>query len=196
MAENLLIGAISTGTLATGTLATGTEATPPSEHGGGFPPFQKETFGSQLLWLAIFFVALYLIASKLALPRVGSIIADRRKRISSDLDEAARMKDAADAAIARYEKALADARARAQAIAAKTRDEVNDEAEARRRAVEASLQAKLNAAEQAIAATQTAAMANVQGIAQEAAIAIVARLTGKAPSQAAAAAAVKAVMER
>ncbi len=196
MAENLLIGAISTGTLATGTLATGTEATPPSEHGGGFPPFQKETFGSQLLWLAIFFVALYLIASKLALPRVGSIIADRRKRISSDLDEAARIKDAADAAIARYEKALADARARAQAIAAKTRDEVNAEAEARRRAVEASLQAKLNAAEQAIAATQTAAMANVQGIAQEAAIAIVARLTGKAPSQAAAAAAVKAVMER
>jgi len=45
------------------------EATPPSEHGGGFPPFQKETYASQLLWLAIFFVALYLIAAKFALPR-------------------------------------------------------------------------------------------------------------------------------
>src|SRR5216683_193454 len=157
MAENH-----STGTLSTGSLSTGTEATPPSEHGGGFPPFQKDAFASQLLWLAIFFVALYLIASKLALPRVGSIIADRRKRISGDLDEAARMKDAADAAIASYEKALADARARAQTIAA----------------------------------TRTAAMTNVQGIAQEAAIAIVARLTGKAPSQAAAAAAVKAAINR
>jgi F-type H+-transporting ATPase subunit b len=182
--------------LSTRTLSTGTATEPPSEHGAGFPPFQKETFGSQLLWLAIFFVALYLIAAKLALPRVGSIIADRRKRISSDLDEAARMKDAADAAIARYEKALADARTRAQTIAAQTRDEVNAEAEARRRAVEANLQAKLSAAEQAIAATRTAAMANVQGIAQEAAIAIVARLTGQAPSQATAAAAVKAVIER
>jgi F-type H+-transporting ATPase subunit b len=178
----------------TGTLSTGTEATPPSEHGGGFPPFQKDTFASQLLWLAIFFVALYLIASKLALPRVGTIIADRRRRISSDLAEAARMKDAADAAIASYEKALADARARAQATAAQTRDKVNAEAEARRKAVEARLHAKLIAAEQTIAASRTAAMANVQGIAQEAAVAIVTQLTGKRPSEAAAAAAVKAAI--
>jgi F-type H+-transporting ATPase subunit b len=180
----------------TSTLSTGTEATPPSEHGGGFPPFQKDTFASQLLWLAIFFVALYLIASKLALPRVGSIIADRRQRISGDLDEAARLKDAADAAIASYEKALADARTRAQAIAAETRDKINAEAEARRHAVEASLHAKLTAAEQTIAATRTAAMANVQIIAKEAAVAIVARLTGTAPSEAAATAAVKAALDR
>jgi F-type H+-transporting ATPase subunit b len=178
----------------TGSLSTGTEATPPSEHGGGFPPFEKDTFGSQLLWLAIFFVALYVIASRLALPRVGGIIADRRNRISCDLDEAARMKDAADAAIASYEKALADARARAQGIAAQTRDKVNAEAEARRKTVEAGLHAKLTAAEQTIAATRTAAMAHVQGIAQEAAIAIVARLTGNAPSPTAAAAAVKSAI--
>ena len=176
---------------ATGTQLTGSEATPPSGHGGGFPPFQKDTFGSQLLWLAIFFVALYVIASRLALPRVGSILADRRKRIAGDLAEAARMKDAADAAIATYEKALADARAHAQAIAAKTRVRLNAEAEASRKVVEATLNAKLAAAEQTIAATRTAAMANVQGIAQEAAIAIVVRLTGVAPSKAAAAAAVK-----
>ena len=178
------------------THSTGTEATPPSEHGGRFPPFQKDTFGSQLLWLAIFFIALYLIASKLALPRVGSIIADRRNRIAGDLAEAARMKDAADAAIASYEKALADARGRALAIAAATRDKINAEAEVSRKAVEANLHAKLAAAEQTIAATRTAAMANVQGIAQEAAVAIVARLTGTAPSQAAAAAAVKAAIKR
>jgi len=175
--------------------STGTEASPPSEHGGGFPPFQKDTFGSQLLWLAIFFIALYLIASKLALPRVGSIIADRRKRISDDLAEAARMKDAADAAIATYEKALADARTRAHAIAAETRDQLNAEAEASRKAVEANLNAKLTAAEQTIAATRTAAMANVKDIAQDAAIAIVTRLTGTAPTKAAAAAAVKAAIK-
>lgn len=180
----------------TGTLSTGSEATPPSEHGGGFPPFQKDTFGSQLLWLAVFFIALYLIASKLALPRVGAIIEDRRKRISSDLADAARMKEAADAAIATYEKALADARARAQAIAAENRDKVNAEAEANRKAVEASLHAKLTAAEQTIAATRTAAMANVQSIAQEAAIEIVARLTGTTPSKSAAAEAVRAAAKR
>src|SRR5260370_42480311 len=98
MAENHSTGTLSTGTLATGSLSTGslssgTEATPPSEHGGGFPPFQKDTFASQLLWLAIFFVALYLIAGELALPRVGAIIADPRKRVSGDLDGAGRLED-------------------------------------------------------------------------------------------------------
>jgi len=176
--------------------STATEASPPSEHGGGFPPFQKDTFASQLLWLAIFFIALYLIASKLALPRVGSIIADRRKRIAGDLAEAARMKDAADAAIATYEKALADARARAQAMAAETRDKLNAAAETQRKALEATLQGRLAAAEETIAAAKTAAMANVRGIAEEAAIAIVARLTGVAPSKPAAAAAVDAAIKR
>jgi F-type H+-transporting ATPase subunit b len=175
--------------------STGTEASPSSGHGGGFPPFQKDTFASQLLWLAIFFIALYLISSKLALPRVGSIIADRRKRISDDLAEAARMKDAADAAIATYEKALADARTRAHVIAAETRDKLNAEAEARRRAVEADLNAKLTATEQAIAATRTAAMTNVKDIAKDAAIAIVTRLTGTAPTKAAATAAVKVALK-
>jgi F-type H+-transporting ATPase subunit b len=186
----------STGALPTSQLRTGTEATPPSEHGGGFPPFQKDTFASQLLWLAITFGLLYFIASKLALPRVGGIIADRRARIDGDLADAARMKEAADAAIANYEKSLADARARAQAMAAETREKVNAQAEARRKEVEANLHAKLADAEKAIATTRTAAMANVQGIAKDAAVAIVTRLTGKAPTEEAAAAAVKAALDR
>ncbi len=196
MAETYLTGAPAAGALSTNQLSTGTEATPPGEHGGGFPPFQKETFGSQLLWLAITFGALYFIVSKLAVPRVGGIIADRRARIAGDLAEAARMKDAADAAIASYEKSLADARAKAQTIAAQTRDKVSAEAEVRRKEVEANLHAKLAAAEQTITAKRMAAMANVQGIAKEAAIAIIAQLTGKAPTEEAAAAAVKAAIDR
>jgi F-type H+-transporting ATPase subunit b len=196
MADTHSTGASAAGVPVARALSTSAEATPPGEHGGGFPPFQKDTFGSQLLWLAITFGALYLIASKLALPRVGGIIADRRARIDGDLREAARMKEAADAAIASYEKSLADARTKAQTIAGQTRDKIAAQAEARRKEVEANLQAKLAAAEQTIQGTRTAAMSNVQGIAKDAAIAIVARLTGKAPTEEAAAAAVKAVLDR
>jgi F-type H+-transporting ATPase subunit b len=181
---------------APGTLSTGTEASPPGEHGGGFPPFQKDTFASQLLWLAVTFGLLYLIASRLALPRVGGIIADRRARISGDLAEAARMKESADAAIASYEKSLADARAKAQAIATQTRDKVAADAEVRRKEVEANLQARMVTAEETVQATRAAAMANVHGIARDAAIAIVARLTGTAPTEDAAALAVKRALDR
>src|SRR2546423_3057451 len=94
---------------------TATQHIPASEHGGGFPPFQKETFASQLLWFALVFVALYLLMSRLALPRVSSILEHRRQHIEGDLAEAQRFKDESDAAIAAYEQALAEARSPAQA---------------------------------------------------------------------------------
>jgi len=176
--------------------STAIEETPPSEHGAGFPPFDRSTFGSQLLWLAIFFVALYLIASRLALPRVGSILAERRARVNGDLDAARRMKEEADAANAAYEKALAEARARAQAIAGETRAKLRVQSEEKRKALEASLGAKLAEADKTIAATKAAAMTNLRAIAQEATAAIVTRLTGATPAQGAVAAAIDAAIKR
>ena len=88
---------------------TGTEHPAQGAH-GGFPPFQSQTFASQLVWLAIAFVLLYVLMAKLALPRVGSIIESRQKRIEGDLADASRLKGESDAAVAAYEKALADAR--------------------------------------------------------------------------------------
>ena len=78
-----------------------------------FPPFNRETFASQLFWLAITFALLYLLMARFALPRVGSIIEARRSKIDSDLAAAAQLKTNAEAAMAAYEKALAEARARA-----------------------------------------------------------------------------------
>lgn len=154
--------------------------------GGGkpqFPPFNKETFASQLVWLAITFVLLYLLMSRLALPRVGGIIEARAGRIEGDLAEAQRLKDETESAIAAYEKTLAEARANAQAIAAKTRDGLMAEAEERRKTLEAGLHRKLEEAEKSIAATKAAAMSNVRSIATEAASSIVERLIGTAPAE-------------
>ena len=86
-----------------------------TEHPGGkppFPPFNKQTFPSQLLWLTLTFVALYLLMARIALPRIDSLLERRRQRIAGDLAEAQRLKGESDAAIAAYEKSLADARGR------------------------------------------------------------------------------------
>jgi F-type H+-transporting ATPase subunit b len=176
--------------------STLTGANPSSEHHGGFPPFEKETFASQLFWLVICFAALYVIVSKLIMPRMSRIIGERRNRIEANLREAARMKDEADDAMAAYEKALADARTRAQAIAAETRDRLHAEGEANRKDLEANLHSKLAGAEKTIAATKSAAMSNVKGIAQEAAAAIVNRLTGITPTADAVARAVEEAIKR
>jgi F-type H+-transporting ATPase subunit b len=102
--------------------------------------------------------------------------------VADDLAEAERLKAASDAAVASYEKALADARGRAQALANVTREKQAAEAEETRKALEAELNARLAKAEVKITATKAAAMANVQGIATEAAGAIVQRLVGIAPA--------------
>jgi F-type H+-transporting ATPase subunit b len=172
-------------------MATTAHTQAPSEHKGAFPPFDSSTFASQLVWLVITFVLLYALMAKVALPRVGSIIAQRQNRIDDDLAQANAFKAQSDAALAAYEKALADARARAQAMASEMRDKQAAEAEASRKKLEDQLDAKLEEAEKVIAGTKQAAMANVRNIAADAARAIVERLIGTVPADSAVVAAVK-----
>ena len=164
-------------------------------HGGGFPPFDSSTFASQLVSLAIAFVALYLIVSRFALPRVGGVIEARQNKIDGDLGEAQKLKDQYDAALKAYEGELASARARAQAIGSETREKLNAQADAERKALEEQLAAKLAEAEKTIASTRATAMSNVRGIASDAAGTIVQRLTGIVPDTASVNAAVDASLK-
>lgn len=173
---------------------TGTEV--PGGAKEAFPPFQKETFPSQIVWFAITFVLLYALMARFALPRIGAIFEKRRNAVAGDLAEAQRLKDLSESAIASYEKALSDARARAQTLANEKHEALMAEAEAGRKQLEAELDAKLAAAEATISATKAAAMANVENIASEAASAIVQKLAGKAAPPAAIADAVVQALKR
>jgi F-type H+-transporting ATPase subunit b len=153
------------------------------EHGGGeFPPFNTSTYPAQLIWLAITFAILYYMMAKVIVPRLSGLIETRRQTIANDLDQASGMRARAEEAGAAYEKSLAEARAKAQAIAQETRTALTSETEGRRKALEAELAGKLSAADAAIQARTAAAMSNVQAIAVETAGAIVERLTGRAPN--------------
>ncbi len=168
----------------------------PGGHGGSFPPFNASTYASQLVWLALAFALLYALMSKLALPRIAAIFDLRRARIADDLAEASRLKSTADAANAAYEKALADARASAQAMAGERRAALVVEADKGRKILEDRINARLAEAEKAITAAKVAAMANVRGIAMDTAAAIVTRLIGVAAPEQAVAEAVDDVLKR
>lgn len=177
-------------------MATKSHTEVPAGGKPAFPPFAKETFASQIVWLVITFVALYLLISRIAVPRIGGILEERAKRIEGDFAQAQRAKQESEAALAAYEKALADARNRAQAIGTEIRDKLHAESEARRKDLEGKLNAQLADAEKSIAATKSTAMSNVRGIAVDAASAIVERLIGTAPLAPAVAAAVDDVLKR
>ena len=153
----------------------------PAKH--GFPPFESEHFPSQLVWLAISFVLLYVLMSKIALPRIGAILAERNRLVSDDLAAAERLKEQSNAAHAAYEKALDDARNRAQTIASSTREQQAREAEALHKRLEAQFHDRFAAAEQSIAKSRAVALGSVRTIAGETASVIVERLIGRQPHQ-------------
>jgi F-type H+-transporting ATPase subunit b len=162
------------------TVATETQA----EHKAGFPPFEPEHFPSQLLWLAITFGAIYLFMSRVAVKRIGGIIAERADRISHDLEEASAAKVRADEMTAAYTKSLEEARGKAQGLAREMHDRTNAASESKRKEMEADLATKLTTADKEIAARKAQAMASVGAIAQETAAAIVTRITGQAANAA------------
>lgn len=149
------------------------------------PQLDDTTFLPQLIWLAITFIGLYLLMSRVALPRIGGVIEQRQSKIADDIDAAQSLKNETDKAIAAYEQALAEARAKAHTIAQETRDTLNAEVDAERAKVDAEIAEKVTKAERAIAATKAAAMKDVRKIAGDVAGDIVSQLTGSKITKAA-----------
>jgi F-type H+-transporting ATPase subunit b len=124
---------------------------------------------------------LYVLMATLGLPRIRAIMDARRRRREDDLDRAARLKSEAEAASAAYQKALADARAQAQATIKATTDRMAAEAAERQRVLAAELTAQIEAAERRIVASKEEALAEVRGVAVDVGRAVVEKLIGSAP---------------
>jgi F-type H+-transporting ATPase subunit b len=167
-------------------ISTALAATQEAAHGseGVFPPFDSSSFVSQLLWLTITFGLFYILMAKVVIPRISSILEVRRDRISRDLDEAQRLKEESDAALAAYEQELAEARADAHRIAQQARDKAKGEADEKRSLVEADLNAKTAASEKHIASIKAKALGEVDTIAGDTIAIIVKELIGTNTSKA------------
>ena len=149
-----------------------------AEHGGGLPQLDAATFPSQIFWLIVSFLTLYWLLSRKALPRVGDILEARQARISSDLDQAAALRNEAEEALRKHQAVVADAQARAAAQIKETQDRLAAEAAKRQAEVDAGLNAKLVEAENRIVAAKNQALAEIQGVAAEVARSAVQRLAG------------------
>ena len=89
-------------------LASGTVLA--KEGSGGMPQLDYHSFAPQLVWLAIAFLALYLVMSRLAVPAISDTIEKRQGKIQGDLDAAEKANEDTRSLVAAYEKRLADTR--------------------------------------------------------------------------------------
>ena len=156
------------------------------------PQLKLSDFPPQLIWLAIIFAGLYLLMSRMLVPRISSVLDARTNRIEGDLAEARRLKDETQQAISDYEKALSDARGKAGALAQGERDRLKAEMDQERAKVEGQLNSRLAAAEAQIKAARDTALGQVHDVAGEAVETLVQELLGIKVSREDALAAVRA----
>ena len=157
------------------------------------PQLNPLDWAPQIIWLVITFSILYVLMKRVALPRIGNVIEARHARIAGDIEAADKLRRETQEAIAAYEQALAEAKARAQAIAREANNKLKDEMAAERAALDRDLAARSAEAEKRIHQAMTAALKDVNQVASETAAEIVRSLIGVAPSKPEASAAVAAV---
>ncbi len=159
------------------------------------PQFDPTTFPPQLAWLAITFILLYLLMTRIALPRVAEVLEKRQDRIDDDLEKAAKLKAEAEETLAAYEKAMAEGRAKAQALLRQASQEMAEDSTQRHNALAGRLTKEIEEAERRIAAAKTEAIDNLRAVAVEAAEASTRRLIGVEPDRKAVDAAVDAAFK-
>lgn len=152
------------------------------EHGGSFPPFDSTTFPSQIFWLVICFVVLYVFLSRVGLPRISGIIEARKHKLTSDIDSAELLREEGKRAKESYEAELAKARQNAKSLANTARDEARAQAETERKKAENEIAQKMVEAESAINSKKAEVLSHLETIAADTAKEIHKALLGSDPA--------------
>ncbi|GGO55727.1 F-type H+-transporting ATPase subunit b [Roseovarius pacificus] len=149
----------------------------------GMPQLDFSTFGNQIFWLMVTLVVIYFVLSRIALPRIAAVLAERQGTITNDLAAAEDLKVKATEAEEAYNKALADARAEAQTIIAQAKAEIQADLDDATAKADAEIAAKLVESEKKIAEIREGAMQSVKDVAKDTAKEIVAAMGGKADAR-------------
>jgi F-type H+-transporting ATPase subunit b len=142
------------------------------------PQLDPAFWPTQLFWLAITFIALYLVIWRIALPRIADVLEARQRKLDDDLKKAAALKDEAEAILAEYEKMRATAQASAHDALQKAQTAMKAEAERQGHALAARLAQQTDEAEARIAAAKEGALASLEGTVNEVVAAATEKLIG------------------
>ncbi|MGB0197435.1 MAG: F0F1 ATP synthase subunit B' [Candidatus Puniceispirillaceae bacterium] len=144
--------------------------------GAGLPQLDISTWPSQLFWLVVLFTAGYILMAKFVTPRIGSVLEERRAKLDEDLGKARSASEDAARIRAEYEADLDAARSAAAETAKQAAAEATKQAEASDAKIAKKLAEKVAKAEAKLATARSEAMANLNNVAAEAALAAVAQL--------------------
>ncbi|WP_434614656.1 F0F1 ATP synthase subunit B' [Tabrizicola sp. M-4] len=149
----------------------------------GMPQLCVEWMPNQIFWLVVALVVIYLVLSRIALPRIGGVLAERKGTITNDLTAAEELKAKAVEAEKAYQDALTRARTEAAKIVAEARAEIQKDLDAATAKADAEIAAKVAESETRIGEIRAGALEAVTEVAKDTAKELVAAMGGKADAR-------------
>lgn len=159
------------------------EAAGHAAESAGMPQLNFEHFPNQIFWLLVTLVLIYFILSRVVLPRIGGILADRQGKITNDIAAAEELRARAVEAEKSYNQALIDARAEADKIIAEARAAIQSDLDKAIAKADAEIAARSAESSKRIDEVRATATESVAEVARDAAEALVQALGGKADAK-------------
>ena len=116
----------------------------------GMPQLNPEFWISQIFWLTIIFGSLYILLSKLILPKISNNLETRKSQIAENIEAAEKQRNESDQKLKDYEKVINNAKIEAKNIFHQTREKILRDINNKKKSLEKKIDEEVNKAEKEI----------------------------------------------
>lgn len=149
----------------------------------GMPQLCGDWMANQVFWLIVTLVIIFLILSRIALPRISAVLADRQGTITNYIAASEELKSKAEDAERAYVQALNAARSEASRLLDATKVEMKKELHSAISKADVDISAKVSESEKSIAEIKKNALASIEKVSKDTAKEIVSALGAKADAK-------------
>ena len=117
---------------------------------GGMPQLNTEFWVSQIFWLTIIFGSLYILLSKLILPKISNNLEIRKSQIAENIEAAEKQRNESDQKLKDYEKIINNAKIEAKNIFNQAREKILRDINNKKKGLEKKIDEEIDKAEKEI----------------------------------------------
>ena len=149
-----------------------------SAESGGMPQLNPEFWISQIFWLTLTFGILYLVLSKLILPKISANLESRKSQILENIEAAEKQRENSETKLKEYEEIISKSRVDAKTIFNQSREKALKDINAKREVLDKQIDDEIFKAEEEIKTLRENAPDKINKIAIETCSELVQKLIG------------------
>ena len=150
-----------------------------SGESGGMPQLNPEFWVSQIVWLVLTFGVLYIVLSKLILPKISNNLESRKSQILENIETAERQREESEKKLKEFEKIILESKLEAKNYFNEARQKILEDINNKRNTLDKDIDDEINAAEQEINNLNTASIEKIKNIAVETSSELIKKLIGE-----------------